>query len=110
MTTITQEFESAPMGARVVRMTLLFVITMSLVALVESGIAFHNFHKYPVSTKKLWPASVAAAIALSVLVIKFRCDRVATGRFRIEENVLVLAKKRYPLAGLTEVHKDPEVM
>jgi hypothetical protein len=110
MPTITQEFESAPMGARVVRMTLGFVLFMSVVALVESGVAFHNFHTHPVPTKKLWPASGAAAIALSVLVIKFRCDRVSTARFRIEDNVLVLAKKRYPLAGLTDVVRNPDVM
>jgi hypothetical protein len=110
MPSLTQEFESAPMGARVVRMTLFFVVTMSMIALVESGVVFHNFGRHPVSAKQLWPASGAAAIALTVLVVKFRCDRLATARFRIEDNVLVLAKKRYPLAGLTNVARDPQVM
>jgi hypothetical protein len=110
MPSITQEFESAPMGASVVRASLLVIVLVSIVALVESGFAIQTYRRRASPVEKLWPAGVSAAVALTVIVLKFRCDRVATARFRIEDNVLVLAKKRYPLVGLTAIARDPLVM
>ena len=36
--------------------------------------------------------------------------RATTARFSIEDNVLVFAKKRYPLQGVVSVDRDPEIL
>jgi hypothetical protein len=110
MPSITQEFPSAPMGRRVVA-TLFFALVV-IVAVVVTDVVFYNkMGPRHVLPAKQWVAFlVPGFVAFVVMAFKFRCDVSATSRFRIEDNVLVLGKKRYPLAGLSSIARDSDIM
>jgi hypothetical protein len=55
-------------------------------------------------------AVLSPLVALLFVVPVFLFERSRTSRFSIEENCLVLGKKRFPLEGLVEVGRDPNVM
>lgn len=59
---------------------------------------------------KLAAMFLAPALAVLVATVSFVRERALTAQFRIEDNVLVLGKRREPLAGLVEAVRDPVVM
>jgi hypothetical protein len=95
MATVTQEFQSAPMGKRVLIPTVISFAAVVLVLLVNPLIAFK---------------AVSPFVALGVVLPMFLFERSKVSRFRIDENCLVLGKKRFPLQGAVEVRRDPDAM
>jgi hypothetical protein len=104
-----QSFQSAPMGARVIWSTVaaglitLAVPTFTLVALSAGP------HHQAALRSGSWKA-VTALLPIFLMVPSFFWQRSKASHFRVEENVLVLGSKRYPLAGLVEVTRDREVL
>jgi len=107
---LTQTFESAPMGGRVVRQMVLAVVLVGLIVIFESGVAYHTAVVKGIPLIRMWPAIAAAVIAFGVMGGKFVCDRNTTAQFKIIDNVLVTGKKSYPLTGLTDISRNREIM
>jgi hypothetical protein len=109
MATITQDFSTAPMGRRVVY-TLVFSVVATLAATIFAvvGLVLHpNPHMTLAATSASFLMPLAAVLALFV---NFSFERAKSARVRIEENILFVRKKRYPLEGLLEAVRDPEVL
>ncbi len=53
---------------------------------------------------------IAPLIGFLILIPTFLVERSRISHFRIEDNVLVLGRKRFPMEGLLEVAKDPDVL
>ncbi len=109
MPIVSQSFQSAPAGRRVVMGTVTVgLITVGMaVANVVMAITGLRPPKYP------GPAAlnvVLSFLPLLVFIPVFLIARASMAGFRIEENVLVLGRKRFPLAGLKEAKRDPEVL
>jgi hypothetical protein len=127
MTTVNQEFESAPLGRRVVgSMIFTLVITLGMIVVdlvVLFPIVRHRYGMAPavaptmrmVTRGDLTPGTIFWMLAspigvLLIITIKFFYERAKTARFRIEDNELVLGSKHYPLAGMTDIAPDPEIL
>jgi hypothetical protein len=54
--------------------------------------------------------ALAPLLGLVFVVPTFLFERSRVSQFRIEDNVLVLGRKSYPLQGLTEAVRDPKVL
>ena len=109
MTTVNQEFLSAPMGRRVIN-AMIFGLAVMLVAFaagVGSALKALSWHS---TTEVTVLALLAPFVGLGVALPIFFFQRSRVARFRIEENCLVLGKKRFPLEGLTGIVRDPEIL
>ena len=109
MTTVNQVFESAPMGRRVVLATALSAAAFLF------GIGINLYFAVPkmgpqMPVGKKMAVIVAPVFSALVGVVVFMQQRSKVARFKIEENVLVVRKKRYPLEHLVEAARDPEVL
>jgi Bacterial PH domain len=98
------------MGGRVTRTSVLAILAVGAIAVVEAALFFHDPRHKSMALAHTWPPLAAALISIGVLSAKFLYERSTTSHFAIEDNVLVLGRKRYPLAGLTEVSEAPDVM
>jgi hypothetical protein len=107
---VNQDFESAPMGSRVVRATALAVSIALLMMVAEFGFGIVMFERHTMQAARLLPVTILPVVVLLALIVKFYSDRSSTSRFRIVNNDLLLGRKRYPIGGLTEVARDPEIM
>lgn len=106
MATVNQEFPSAPMGGRVV------VFSAALLLVITFAAFWISFRYARADMKTLIGTSVAGGplIALAMMVPMFLYERSKVARFEIRDNCLVLGGKSYPLQGLVEVARDPEIM
>jgi hypothetical protein len=108
MASISQEFDSAPMGKRVLYPTVATFCVLSVgllfnIALASLGMA----NKAPMDRVIVALAPLAGfAITLPIYFL----ERSKVARFRIDENCLVLGRKRFPLEGATSIERDPKVM
>jgi hypothetical protein len=57
-----------------------------------------------------WPFLVAPMVPLVFGAVRFFQERSRVSTIRIENSVLILGKKKFPLEGLVEVAKDPDVL
>ena len=109
MAKVNQEFQSAPAGVRVIAP--LFCMAGVVIAAFAANFIF-------VTKRVSWNAHPAAMILgsfaplLGLLIggVVFLVERSRIARFRIEESVLVFGRKRYPLEGLVEAVRDPDVL
>ncbi len=108
MATITQDFQSAPMGRRVLVPTLLSLSIVLGLFLFDFVMSIGSMHR--ARTEDRVAVAVAPLVGVVVLGALFLKDYPKVQRFRIEENILVLDSKRFPLQGVTEVGRDPNVM
>jgi hypothetical protein len=109
MATVYQEFQSAPMGRRVVGKACL----VSAIILAGFGVSvFVAFGKLPPEKTAMEVMAVAGVPLVGVVVAAgtFLRERSTVASFRIEDNVLVLGRKRYPMAGIVDIGRNPEVM
>jgi hypothetical protein len=109
MTTVNQVFESAPMGRRVVLAT-----ALSAAAFIF-GIGINLYFTVPkmgpqMPVGKKMAVIVAPVFSALVGVVVFMQQRSKVARFKIEENVLVLGKKKFSLEGATEVSRDSDLL
>jgi hypothetical protein len=110
MPSINQEFPSAPMGRRVVTTIIFALLVIIMVVGTDVALFAKMGHRHATPSRQWVVFLVPGLVAFAVMAVKFRCDLSTTSRFRIEDNVLVLGKKRYPLSGLTSVARDSDVM
>jgi hypothetical protein len=54
--------------------------------------------------------SLAPLVGLLIIVPIFLYERSLTSQFQIETNCLVLGRKRFPLEGVVEIRRDPDIM
>ena len=108
MATITQEFQSAPMGRRVLGPSIASFSILFAVLAVNVVVAFGGLSRNAARDKLL--AALAPLVGLPVMVPMFLIERSRVSRFRIDENCLVLGSKRFPLQGVVSVDRDPECM
>ena len=108
MAKVTQEFQSAPMGKRVLLPTVFAFTAVTVGAVASLCVALLAVPRGS-ATDRL-AAAVAPFAALAIILPIFLFERSRVSRFRIEENCLVLGKKRFPLEGALEVRRDPDAM
>jgi hypothetical protein len=109
MTSVTQDFQSAPAGRRVV-VTMIFIFAIIFAAIaVNAAFAFKALHAHSSSASRT-AAVLGPLVGLLVVLPVFLFQRSRIARFRIEENCLVLGRKRYPLEGLVDVARDPGIL
>jgi hypothetical protein len=109
MAAVNQEFQSAPMGRRVVlSVALVFGIVVVAVVIDATVVAGKMMRGRTVADRTV--VSLAPLAGLLITVPVFLYERSKVSRFAIEENVLVLGRKRHPLAGLISAERDPEVL
>lgn len=109
MATITQEFASAPMGKRVIGPTVMTFSVLLVVLLFNIVFSIAGLSRNTKPTDRV-AVAVAPLVGLLVTLPLFLYERSKVARFRIDENCLVLGTKRFPLQGVVEVRRDPEVM
>jgi hypothetical protein len=109
MSKVTQVFQSAPMGKRVIFQMIFGIGAVCVAFTVGTLVAFEGQVRH--HHEKDWIAAfIAPAIGIVVGVPAFFAERARVAAFRIEENVLVLGKQQYPLEGLVSVDRDPDVL
>jgi len=109
MASVTETFPSAPRGRRVY-LAMLLAMGAGLAGVVVSlavTLTPRPGHSQP---KQIVAVLLAPALTILVAVPTFLVEGAKTAQFKIEDDVLVLAQKRYPLAGATEVIRDREVL
>lgn len=109
MATINQEFQSAPMGRRVIlTAALVFGVVLSLVVFNTTIVAGRSMTGRALSDRTI--VSLSPLLGLLITGPFFLYERSKVSRFAIEDNVLVLGSKRYPLQGMTGAERDPKVL
>lgn len=109
MTNVSQTFQSAPMGRRVIWAAVFVGLITSLVAAVNIAAIMRE----GLYSKRAGPYGVnliLPCLPLLAAIPSFYVARARVSHFSVQDSVLVLGRKRYPLAGLTEVRRDPEVL
>jgi Bacterial PH domain len=109
MATVNQEFPSAPMGRRVVAMMLITFTAFLGGAAASIAVSFNALSAHSTHSARIL-VSLVPLVGLFVIVAVFLFQRSRTARFRIEENCLVLGRKRFPLEGLVAADRDPDVL
>jgi hypothetical protein len=109
MAPINQDFPTAPMGRRVIY-PLVFTVVITFAA---TTFALMGPLLKP-DTHRAQPVNYAAFLmplaTVLAMFVSFAVERAKSSEVRIEENVLVVRKKRYPLEHLVEAARDPEVL
>ena len=107
MAAVTHEFESAPAGGRMIGK--LVVVLLALAGAMAAVIAVQRASGgMPAAARAV--SILAPAVALAVMIPMYFLERSRIARFTIEDGCLVLGRRRYPLAGLTEAARDPHVL
>src|SRR5271169_223222 len=107
MAPVNQEFDSAPMGGRGVAK--LAIVLFSLAGAVAATVVSQRAaHAMPPMARAA--ALLAPLAGLAVFLPLYFFERSRVSRFRIDGDCLVLCRKRYPLAGLSEIGRDPQVL
>lgn len=108
MAKVNQVFPMAPMGRRVI-LTMAAALTVLLVGFcINLYAALGKFEHAPRGARML--QALVPLLPIAIFVASFLGERSRVSQFRIEENVLVLRKKRFPLLGLTSAERDREVL
>jgi len=107
MAQINQEFDSAPMGARLVAK--LAIVLVALAGGVAAMIVAQRASRGAPAAAR-GAAVIAPLVGLAVVLPLYFVERSRVSRFRIDGDTLVLGRKRYPLAGLAEIGRDPLVL
>ncbi|HMD62331.1 MAG TPA: PH domain-containing protein [Opitutaceae bacterium] len=108
MAPVNQEFQSAPLGGRLVATMIVVVAVIFIAITVNIGLAFTKLHAQPPGERAI--VVLAPLVGLFITVPLFLFQRSRTSSFRIEENCLVFGRKRYPLEGLVEIVRDPQIL
>jgi hypothetical protein len=109
MATVFQEFQSAPMGRRVWRVT--GFAFLSYAVLVAFYLVFASrWRAMNTEMAVHWITTLAPLLGPVLTAPFFFFERTKVSRFSIADNNLVLGKKSYPLAGLVSAERDPKIM
>jgi hypothetical protein len=109
MASVNQEFESAPMGGCIYRQMVGGFVVMVLAFAIGSTAAITTHHGHTASVD--WIAlAFGPLFGLAIAIPAYLKERSRVARFRIDENCLVLGKERFPLSGVVEITRDPEIL
>jgi hypothetical protein len=95
------------MGRRVIRGMIAGMSAIVIAAIVDGTVVARRL---PAASPSRLLLFAAPFVSLLFIVPVFLVSRATTARFSIEDNVLVFAKKRYPLEGVVSVDRDPEIL
>jgi hypothetical protein len=109
MATVTQEFQSAPLGRRVIYTSAISFAGVLIACAFSLAVELRVFPGHAQIGPRVI-ATLAPLVGLLVAVPLFLYERAKVSRFRIQENCLVLGRKRFPLEGLASAERDPEVL
>jgi hypothetical protein len=109
MSTVNQEFQSAPASGRVLFQMIFGLLAMFIAFTFGTVATYQGLSRHPNSVNWIFTA-IAPVTGLIVAVPAFLAERVRISKFRIEDNSLVLGKRRYPMAGLIDAVRDPELL
>jgi hypothetical protein len=109
MATVNQVFQSAPMGRRVTYATAFTFAVLFVVFAVNFYVAVTKMPHSALPGVRIMQIGMPL-IPIFILIPRFMIERSRVSKFSIEDNVLVLAKKRFPLEGLMDAARDPEVL
>lgn len=108
MTPVNQSFQAAPLGRRVIWGTLVAGIITLVVPSITLYALVSDPHRAAFPS---WPSKAFTGfIPFVILVPSFLWQRSRASQLEVQDNVLVVCRKRFPLAGLVEVTRDPEVL
>jgi hypothetical protein len=108
MAPINQTFQSAPMGKRVILTTVISVVVTTGAIAVNLCFALPRMHAAPMN--KVVLSALVPFLTVVMGMLFFIRQRSLVSQFKIEEDVLVVGKKKYPLVGATEVVRDSAVL
>jgi hypothetical protein len=111
--TVNQEFQSAAMCRRMA----FFAIAQGAIVIVVAMVApFAASLKVSSLQRSMWPSAfqflpaIVAIAGVAVAIPIFLRERAKVAVIKIEDNCLKLDKAYFPLKGLVEVSRNPEVM
>ena len=107
--TVSYSFQSAPMGRRVI-WSAIAVGAVTLAIAVVNIVLMAKAGRPPKAPVPVALSSAISFVPMLVATVSFLMARSRASSFSVEESVLVLGKKRFPLAGMTEAKRDPEVL
>jgi hypothetical protein len=112
MAAINETFPSAPRGKRVIYPMIIGCAAGFFGLAVSIGASWPKVsQQVPQGQQwKLLAFFAGPVLAVLIATVSYLRERTLTAQFRIEDNVLVMGKRREPLAGLVEAVRDPEVM
>jgi hypothetical protein len=96
------------MGARVLVPTIFSFAVVTIGLLASVFVALRAGPREPASERLIVAFTPFTAIGFILPIFLF--ERARVSHFKIDENCLVLGKKRFPLEGAVEVRRDPDVM
>jgi hypothetical protein len=108
MANVNQVFPSAPMGRRVVLTLCVVLGVLSLGFIFNLYAALGKFQHAATGARAL--QALAPLLPIAIFVASFLWERSRASQFSIEDNVLVVRRKRYPLLGLVAAERDPQVL
>jgi hypothetical protein len=108
MSSVNQTFQSAPTGKRVILATVVSILAFVVTIVVDVCVTVAAHGRVPAS--KVVALALTPVLAALVGTFFFFRQRSRVAQFMIEEDVLVLGKKRYPLQGATDVVRDAGVL
>ncbi len=109
MPAVNQVFQSAPMGRRVV-VTVFLGLAAFLVGFAVNVYFAGVRNPGHGNTSGRAVGVLVPLVALLILAPLILVERNKVSHFSIEDDVLVLGKKRYPMEGLLQVSRDPDVI
>jgi hypothetical protein len=109
MAIVNQVFPSAPMGRRVIA-PMVFAVAVILGSVAFSYVKVSRTMPGGAAPFAKLVASLSPLMGFVFVVPFFLIERSRMAQFSIEANCLVLGRKRFPLEGLVEVSRDPEIM
>lgn len=109
MATVNQVFQSAPMGRRVYLTSALSFAVVLVVFIVNLYVVVEKLPQHVAFGARALQA-LGPFVALLFIVPSFLYERHRTSKISIENNVLVTGRKRYPLEGVVDVARDPDVL
>jgi len=109
MATVNQEFQSGPIGTRVIWQMIAAFAALLIGVVVSTTIAFRSTARHSSQTDRVVTA-LAPFVGVLIAIPAYYSERATVEKFRIEENVLVLGKRRFPMAGMVEAIRDPDVL
>jgi hypothetical protein len=108
MATVNEVFQTAPIGRRVILASAFALGALLLVFAVNLYVALARIQHAPPGARML--QALLPLIPIAFVAASFMWERSKGSRISIEDNTLVIRKKRYALQGLTDAARDRLVL
>jgi hypothetical protein len=108
MASVNQVFQDAPMGRTVIIRAVCAVGALLLVFAGNLYVTLERMKHAPPGVRML--QALAPFVPIAIFLATLAWERSRPPKIRIEDNTLVLGRKRFPLEGLTAAVRDPAVL